>query len=32
LISGNHAEIDKWRAARSLEITKEKRPDLLEDK
>jgi len=30
LISGNHAEIDKWRAARSLEITRDKRPDLLE--
>ena len=30
LISGNHAEIDKWREARSLEITREKRPDLLE--
>ena len=30
LISGNHAEIDKWRAQKSLEITKQKRPDLLE--
>ena len=30
LISGNHAEIDKWRKAKSLEITREKRPDLLE--
>ncbi len=30
LISGNHAEIDKWREARSLEITKQKRPDLLD--
>lgn len=29
LISGNHAEIDKWRTAQSLEITKKKRPDLL---
>lgn len=29
LISGNHAEIDKWRAAKSIEITKKKRPDLL---
>lgn len=29
LISGNHAEIDKWREAQSLEITKRKRPDLL---
>ena len=31
LISGNHAEIDKWRAQMSLEITKKKRPDLLEN-
>ncbi len=30
LISGNHAEIDKWREAQSLEITKKKRPDLLQ--
>ena len=30
LISGNHAEIDKWRVAKSLEITKQKRPDLLD--
>lgn len=30
LISGNHAEIDKWRRERALEITKVKRPDLLE--
>lgn len=30
LISGNHAEIDKWRAAQALEITKRKRPDLLD--
>ena len=30
LISGNHSEIDKWRAAKSLEITKQKRPDLLD--
>ena len=30
LISGNHAEIDKWRAEKSLEITKKKRPDLLD--
>ena len=29
LISGNHAEIDKWRAEKSIEITKKKRPDLL---
>lgn len=30
LISGNHAEIDKWRAQKALEITKQKRPDLLD--
>ena len=30
LISGNHAEIDKWRAQKALEITKKKRPDLLD--
>ena len=30
LISGNHAEINKWREAKSLEITAKKRPDLLE--
>lgn len=29
LISGNHAEINKWREQQSLEITKKKRPDLL---
>ena len=29
LRSGNHAEIDKWRRERSLEITKKNRPDLL---
>ena len=29
LISGNHAEIDKWRIQQSIEITKKKRPDLL---
>ena len=31
LISGNHAEIDKWRKKKSLEITEAKRPDLLKD-
>ena len=30
LISGNHAEIDKWRTEQSLRITREKRPDLLD--
>lgn len=32
LRSGNHAEIDKWRMEKSLEITKKNRPDLLEGK
>lgn len=29
LLSGNHQKIDKWRKEKSLEITKNKRPDLL---
>jgi tRNA (guanine37-N1)-methyltransferase len=29
LLSGNHAEIEKWRAARALEKTRNVRPDLL---
>ncbi len=29
LLSGNHGEIDKWRKGKSIEITMEKRPDLL---
>ena len=29
LLSGNHQNIDKWRKEKSLEITKNKRPDLL---
>ncbi|MBO5926241.1 MAG: tRNA (guanosine(37)-N1)-methyltransferase TrmD [Clostridia bacterium] len=32
LLSGNHAEVDKWRYEESLKITKAKRPDLLEKK
>ncbi len=32
LISGNHQEIDKWRKAESLKRTKERRPDLLNNK
>ena len=32
LRSGNHAEIDKWRTQKALEITKKNRPDLLEGK
>ena len=30
LLSGNHAEIRKWRMQKALEITKLRRPDLLE--
>lgn len=30
LLSGNHAEIDKWRRKKSLEITKERRPEMFE--
>lgn len=30
LLSGNHAEIEKWRYSQSLEITKSRRPDLYE--
>jgi tRNA (guanine37-N1)-methyltransferase len=29
LLSGNHAEIEKWRSARALEKTQQVRPDLL---
>ena len=29
LLSGNHAEIEKWRKEESLKRTKERRPDLL---
>ncbi len=32
LLSGNHAEIEKWRKKQSVELTKKLRPDLLEDK
>ncbi len=32
LLSGNHGEIDKWRYNEQIRITKEKRPDLLEEK
>lgn len=31
LLGGNHAEIAKWRYAQSLERTRTKRPDLLDD-
>ncbi len=30
LLSGHHGNIDKWRLERSLEITRERRPDLYE--
>ena len=30
LMSGNHAEIKKWKEQKALEITKERRPDLLD--
>jgi tRNA (guanine37-N1)-methyltransferase len=30
LLSGHHENIDKWRLEKSLEITKERRPDLYE--
>ena len=32
LVSGHHANIEKWRHEKSLEITRKNRPDLLEDK
>ncbi|MCH5156992.1 MAG: tRNA (guanosine(37)-N1)-methyltransferase TrmD [Clostridiales bacterium] len=32
LVSGNHANINKWRKEKSLEITRKNRPDLLEEK
>ena len=31
LLSGHHANIDKWRMERSIEITRERRPDLLKE-
>ncbi len=31
LLSGNHAEINKWRRHKSLEITLQKRPDILKN-
>ena len=32
LLSGHHEKIEKWRKEKSIEITKKKRPDLLETK
>jgi tRNA (guanine37-N1)-methyltransferase len=31
LLSGNHAEIERWREEAALEKTRRNRPDLLED-
>jgi tRNA (guanine37-N1)-methyltransferase len=31
LLSGHHAEIEKWRRERALERTRRHRPDLLPD-
>lgn len=31
LLSGHHANIEKWRSEKSLEVTQQKRPDLLND-
>ena len=31
LLSGNHANIEKWRRCKSLKITMEKRPDMLKE-
>ena len=30
LLSGHHQNINKWRKTKSIEITKKKRPDLLD--
>ena len=32
LLSGNHSEIAKWRKEKCIEVTKQRRPDMLEDK
>ena len=32
LLSGHHENIEKWRREKSLEITRQNRPDLLEKK
>ena len=31
LLSGHHANIEKWRKEKSVELTKERRPDILEE-
>ena len=32
LLSGDHKKVDKWRYEESLKRTKQRRPDLLEEK
>ncbi len=32
LVSGHHANIEKWRAAQAVEVTRRLRPDMLEEK
>ena len=32
LLSGNHKDIQKWRKDKALELTRKKRPDLLNEK
>ena len=32
LLSGNHQEVDKWRKEQSQKLTKQRRPDLLDNK
>jgi tRNA (guanine37-N1)-methyltransferase len=31
LLSGNHAEISRWRRAEALALTRRRRPDMLPD-
>ena len=31
LLSGNHGEIEKWRKSQAEEITKNRRPDIMEE-
>jgi tRNA (guanine37-N1)-methyltransferase len=32
LLSGHHAEVEKWRRKQALERTRRRRPDLLDDR
>jgi tRNA (guanine37-N1)-methyltransferase len=32
LLSGHHANIEKWRTEQSIELTRRMRPELLEEK